>query len=71
MRYPGWLLPARTQISCMHLLWQQGHVLVPGGPCAERRILDSLGADVRVFNPEGLPMKDEASEASRSWSCAA
>ncbi len=55
----------------MHLLWQQGHVLVPGGPCAERRILDSLGADVRVFNPEGLPMKDEASEASRSWSCAA
>lgn len=25
------------------------------------RILDSLGADVRVFNPSGLPMKDEAS----------
>ncbi|KAF9150081.1 hypothetical protein BG015_008103 [Linnemannia schmuckeri] len=26
------------------------------------RILDHLGADVRVFNPEGLPMKDGVSE---------
>ncbi|KAF8934952.1 hypothetical protein BGZ47_010124 [Haplosporangium gracile] len=26
------------------------------------RILDHLGADVRVFNPEGLPMKDDVSE---------
>lgn len=26
------------------------------------RILTKLGADVRVFNPEGLPMKDEKSE---------
>ena len=26
-----------------------------------RRILERLGAEVRVFNPEGLPMKDEAS----------
>lgn len=26
------------------------------------RILDLLGAEVRVFNPAGLPMKDEVSE---------
>jgi len=26
------------------------------------RILDLLGAEVRVFNPEGLPMKDDVSE---------
>ncbi|KAJ1542716.1 hypothetical protein HK096_009131, partial [Nowakowskiella sp. JEL0078] len=26
------------------------------------RILESLGADVRVFNPEGLPVKDDKSE---------
>jgi hypothetical protein len=26
------------------------------------RILELLGAEVRVFNPAGLPMKDEASE---------
>lgn len=26
------------------------------------RLLESLGADVRVFNPEGLPMKDDKSE---------
>lgn len=27
------------------------------------RILDKLGADVRVFDPRGLPVKDEASVA--------
>lgn len=27
------------------------------------RILDLLGADVRVFDPTGLPIKDDASEA--------
>lgn len=26
------------------------------------RILDSLGADARVFDPEGLPLKDDRSE---------
>ncbi|KAJ3119725.1 hypothetical protein HK098_005212 [Nowakowskiella sp. JEL0407] len=27
------------------------------------RLLESLGADVRVFNPEGLPVKDDKSES--------
>ena len=27
-----------------------------------RRILDLIGADVRFFNPEGLPIKDDVSE---------
>ncbi|KAK9831537.1 hypothetical protein WJX81_006824 [Elliptochloris bilobata] len=30
--------------------------------CEFARILDSLGADARVFDPEGLPIKDDRSE---------